>query len=476
MAKYNRGTDFEQLATIQQTPDGGYIVGGFSDSNISGDKTDDSNGYSDFWVLKLDNVGNIQWQKVIGGAGADQLASVQQTTDGGYLLGGLSDSDISGDKTENSYGLWDYWIVKIDNIGTIQWQKAIGGGNYDNLQSLQQTADGGYILGGYSESDISGNKTENSNGAADYWIVKTDSLGNIQWQNTIGGSNYDELFSIYQTVDGGYVMGGRSLSDLSGDKTENSNGSYDYWMVKTDASGNIQWQHSIGGSGNDLLYCLKPTIDGGYIMGGFSASGISGDKSETSIGAHDFWVVKTNNIGTIQWQNTIGGSDEEILIDILETTDGGFMLAGSSDSESSGDMTDFNNGADDFCIVKLTNKYNLISGSVFADLNSNNSQDLGEPLLLNKKVTEQATGRFTFTNQNGDYIVSVLNSGSFDVVPVNLNNYTASPASQYSYFPAFQQTDNLNDFAFQPQGVLNDLCVTITPLGVLSVAVFWHLI
>nr|MBP9082667.1 hypothetical protein [Bacteroidia bacterium] len=459
------GTDFEQLATIQQTPDGGYIVGGFSDSNISGDKTDDSNGYSDFWVLKLDNVGNIQWQKVIGGAGADQLASVQQTTDGGYLLGGLSDSDISGDKTENSYGLWDYWIVKIDNIGTIQWQKAIGGGNYDNLQSLQQTADGGYILGGYSESDISGNKTENSNGAADYWIVKTDSLGNIQWQNTIGGSNYDELFSIYQTVDGGYVMGGRSLSDLSGDKTENSNGSYDYWMVKTDASGNIQWQHSIGGSGNDLLYCLKPTIDGGYIMGGFSASGISGDKSETSIGAHDFWVVKTNNIGTIQWQNTIGGSDEEILIDILETTDGGFMLAGSSDSESSGDMTDFNNGADDFCIVKLTNKYNLISGSVFADLNSNNSQDLGEPLLLNKKVTEQATGRFTFTNQNGDYIVSVLNSGSFDVVPVNLNNYTASPASQYSYFPAFQQTDNLNDFAFQPQGVLNDLCVTITPLG-----------
>lgn len=459
------GTDYDQLATIQQTPDGGYIVGGTSDSNISGDKTEDSNGLSDFWVMKLDNAGTIQWQKVIGGVGGDQLASVQQTTDGGYLLGGFSDSDISGDKTEDSYGLLDYWIVKIDNIGTIQWQKTIGGGNYDNLQSLQQTADGGYILGGYSESDISGNKTENSNGAADYWIIKTDSLGNIQWQNTIGGSNYDELFSIHQTVDGGYIMGGRSLSDLSGDKTENSNGSYDYWMVKTDASGNIQWQHSIGGSGNDLFYSLKPTTDGGYIMGGFSASGISGDKTENSIGAHDFWVVKTNNTGTIQWQNTIGGSDEEILIDILETTDGGFMLAGSSDSENSGDMTDVNNGADDFCIVKLTNKYNLISGTVFADLNSNNSQDLGEPLLVNKKITEQATGRFTFTNQNGDYLVSVLDSGSFDVVPVNLNNYTASPASQNSYFAAFQQTDNLNDFAFQPQGVLNDLCVTITPLS-----------
>ncbi|MBL7916578.1 MAG: T9SS type A sorting domain-containing protein [Bacteroidia bacterium] len=459
------GGGYDQLATIQQTPDGGYIVGGFSDSNISGDKTEDSNGLSDFWVLKLDNTGNIQWQNGIGGAGGDQLTSIQQTTDGGYLLGGFSDSDISGDKNEDSYGLLDYWIVKIDSTGSIQWQKTIGGGSYDYLQTVEQTVDGGYMLGGYSNSNISGNKTENTNGSNDYWIVKTDSVGIIQWQNTIGGNSSDELFATYQTIDGGYIIGGRSYSNLSGDKTENSNGASDYWIVKTDGSGIIQWQHSIGGNDEDAFYCLKPTTDGGFIMGGFSSSGISGDKTEAGFGAHDFWVVKTDNIGVIQWQNTIGGSGQEILADILETTDGGYILAGSSDSENSGDITDFNVGANDYCIVKLTNKYNLISGSVFADLNSNNSQDLGEPLLLNKKITEQATGRFTFTNQNGDYVVSVLDSGSFDVSPINLNNYTASPASHNSYFPGFQQTDNLNDFAYQPQGVLNDLCVTITPLS-----------
>ncbi|MBK8413277.1 MAG: T9SS type A sorting domain-containing protein [Bacteroidetes bacterium] len=459
------GNDYDQPNAIQQTTDGGYIVGGSSDSNISGEKTENSNGLSDFWVLKLDNTGNIQWQQVIGGSGDDMLVSIQQTADGGYVLGGSSDSNISGDKTENSYGLSDYWIVKIDDTGNVQWQQTIGGGGYDVFRSVQLTVDGGFVIGGYSDSNISGNKTENSNGFHDFWIVKTDSSGIIQWQNTIGGSSVDQLFSAQQTFDGGYIMGGSSISNLSGDKTENSNGSFDYWMVKTDASGNIQWQNSIGGSDNDALYSLKQTTDGGFIMAGFSASGISGDKTENSFGAHDFWVVKTNNLGAIQWQNNIGGSGDEVLVDIQETTDEGFVLAGFSNSETSGDLTGVNNGGDDFWVIKLTNKYNIITGSLFADLNSNNSQDLGEPLLVNKKITEQATGRFTFTNQNGDYLVSVLDSGNFDVAPVILNNYTASPASHNSYFPGFQQTDNLNDFAFQPQGVLNDLCVTITPLS-----------
>ncbi|MBK8875007.1 MAG: hypothetical protein IPN13_14235 [Bacteroidetes bacterium] len=160
------------------------------------------------------------------------LVSIQQTADGGYVLGGSSDSNISGDKTENSYGLSDYWIVKIDDTGNVQWQQTIGGGGYDVFRSVQLTVDGGFVIGGYSDSNISGNKTENSNGFHDFWIVKTDSSGIIQWQNTIGGSSVDQLFSAQQTFDGGYIMGGSSISNLSGDKTENSNGSFDYWMVK----------------------------------------------------------------------------------------------------------------------------------------------------------------------------------------------------------------------------------------------------
>jgi hypothetical protein len=136
----------------------------------------------------------IEWQNTIGGSLTDHLSSIQQTSDGGFILGGQSTSDISGDKTENSLGGIDYWIVKTDAVGNIQWQNTIGGNLDDALRSVQQTTDGGYIIGGTSNSNISGDKTENSNGDDDYWIVKTDSIGNIQWQNTIGGSNDDWLF------------------------------------------------------------------------------------------------------------------------------------------------------------------------------------------------------------------------------------------------------------------------------------------
>jgi len=237
--------------------------------------------------VKLDSTGNIQWQNTIGGSGYDQLYSIQQTSDGGYILGGYSNSGISGDKTESSQGDYDYWVVKLDAIGNIQWQTTIGGNDADWLYSVQQTTDGGYILGGYSLSDISGDKTEGTQGGNDYWVVKLDASGNIQWQNTIGGNNDDNLSSIQQTTDGGYILGGYSYSDISGDKTENSQGSDDYWVVKLNASGNIQWQNTIGGSGYDQLYSIQQTSDGGYILGGYSESNISGDKTENSQGFDD---------------------------------------------------------------------------------------------------------------------------------------------------------------------------------------------
>ncbi|MBK7853609.1 MAG: hypothetical protein IPJ79_00665 [Bacteroidetes bacterium] len=139
------------------------------------------------------NAQEIEWQNTIGGSGYDRLFSSQQTNDGGYITGGISYSNISGDKTENCIGNWDYWIVKTDATGNIQWQNTIGGNGNDFLLSIQQTVDGGYILGGSSASNISGDKTENSNGWDDYWLVKTDATGNIQWQNTIGGNDWDEL-------------------------------------------------------------------------------------------------------------------------------------------------------------------------------------------------------------------------------------------------------------------------------------------
>jgi hypothetical protein len=348
-------TDWDQLRSLQQTSDGGYILGGSSRSNIGGDKTENSNGESDFWIVKTDALGIIQWQNTIGGSGNDYLKSLQQTADGGYILGGMSHSNSSGDKTENCQGGSDYWIVKTDGAGNIQWQNTIGGLGDDHLMQIRQTSDGGFIIGGYSASNISGDKTENSNGLDDYWIVKTNVSGIIQWQNTIGGMENDWLLSIEQTTDGGYILGGSSLSNISGDKTENRIGnSWDYWIIKTNSTGTIQWQNTIGGLALDRLYSIEQTSDGGYIVAGYSLSNISGDKSENCIGNTDYWLVKTDVSGTIQWQNTIGGTGFDFLSYANETTDGGYILGGYANSNISGDKTENSMGGDDYWIIKTS--------------------------------------------------------------------------------------------------------------------------
>ena len=183
-------------------------------------------------------------------------------------------------------------MVKLDASGNIEWQNTIGGSAWDYLHSVIQTSDRGYLLGGYSASGISGDKTEASLGATDYWVVKLDATGNIEWQNTIGGSSDDALFSVIQATDNGYMLGGYSASGISGDKTEASLGGTDYWVVKLDATGNIEWQNTIGGSSDDYLYSVIQNSDGDYLLAGYSYSGVSGDKTEANLGDADYWVIK----------------------------------------------------------------------------------------------------------------------------------------------------------------------------------------
>ncbi len=203
---------------------------------MNGDKTEGGRGGYDYWVVKIDANGVKQWDKRFGGTNDDYLYSLQQTTDGGYILGGESYSGNNGDRTEVNYGLTDYWLVKIDANGVKQWDKSFGGSDYDGLRSLHQTTDGGYILGGYSISDISGDKTQSSRGSDDFWIVKIDINGIKQWNARFGGDRSEAIFSLEQTTDGGYILGGYSSSDIGGDKTQKNWGtslySYDYWVVK----------------------------------------------------------------------------------------------------------------------------------------------------------------------------------------------------------------------------------------------------
>jgi hypothetical protein len=350
------GSSDDYLSSVQQTQDGGYILGGYSGSNRNNDKTEDSRGAYDYWVVKLDGAGNKQWDKTIGSNGPDWLTSLQQTQDGGYILGGYSAFDVSGDKTEASKGFYDYWVVKLDGAGNKQWDKTIGGSRFDYLSSVQQTQDGGYILGGYSDSFISGDKTEASKGYGDYWVVKLDTAGNKQWDKTIGGSGPDWLTSLQQTQDGGYILGGRSDSPINDDKTEASKGYYDYWVVKLDGAGNKQWDKTFGGSRFDYLSSVQQTQDGGYILGGYSDSFISGDKTEVTIGLDDYWMVKLDTAGNKQWDKTTGGSGWDRLYALQPTADGGYILGGYSDSDVSGDKTEASRGFYDYWVVKLASE------------------------------------------------------------------------------------------------------------------------
>ncbi|MFT6685239.1 MAG: hypothetical protein ACJAVH_000494, partial [Bacteroidia bacterium] len=404
------GSGSDQLQSINQTSDGGYILGGYSSSGISVDKTEASQGNEDYWVIKLNSLGVIEWQNTIGGSSTDQLQSINQTSDGGYILGGLSFSGLSGDKTEASQGGGDYWVVKLNSLGVIEWQNTIGGSNNDRLESINQTSDGGYILGGYSDSGISGDKTEASQGGGDYWVVKLNSLGVIEWQNTIGGSNREQLFSINQTSDGGYILGGHSLSGISGDVTEASMPltTESYWVVKLNSLGVIEWQNAIGGSNLDYLRSINQTGDGGYILGGYSKSGIIGDKTEASQGTFDYWVVKLTSLGAIEWQNTIGGSGIDQLYSVNQTSDGGYILGGYSSSGLSGDKTEASQGVEDYWVVKLNSLgviewENTIGGSSRDYLRSINQTSDGGYILggysssgLSGDKTEATQGSFDY--------------------------------------------------------------------------------
>jgi hypothetical protein len=344
---------------IDQTTDGGYIVGGYSSSGISGDKSETAMG-TDFWILQLNSNGNIVWQNTIGGSGEDILTSIEQTTDEGFIIGGYSDSGISGDKTEATNGGNDYFIIKLNKNGSINWQNTIGGSADDKLSAIHQTTDGGYIVSGWSRSGITGDKTEPNMGVtltyADMWILKLDSDGNIIWQNTIGGSSSDFAHNIAETTDGGFIIAGASYSGITGDKTEPLIGQQDFWVIKLNATGSIEWQNTIGGTDQDYLYSVAQTTDGGYILGGWSRSGISGDKTEPNIAGivtYDYWIVKLNSVGAIIWQNTIGGGSEDWLSMVIQTNDDGYLVGGYSTSSWLGDKEETCYGNFDIWILKL---------------------------------------------------------------------------------------------------------------------------
>jgi hypothetical protein len=362
------GTKDEWTTSLLQTTEGGFVIGGFSYSSLSGDKTesnwDTTLATYDCWIVKIDSTGVKQWDKRFGGVADDGIAEMMQTADGGYILGGTSNSGISGDKTQPSWGIGDYWIVKTDSIGNKQWDKRYGGTGYDQFLSMTQTDDGGYILGGSSRSDISGDKTQNnldpSLNTSDFWIVKIDPQGIKQWDKRYGGTGLDQLTSLTKTSDRGFILAGTSSSGISFDVTQANRGINDYWIIKVDSVGNKQWDKRFGGPGEEYLRQIRQDSDGGYLLGGESKSGSGGDKTQANRDTitffpnttSDYWIVKTDSFGNKLWDKRFGTSGNDELSSFENCFDGTYLLSGGSYA-SNGDKSEGNLGVENMWILKV---------------------------------------------------------------------------------------------------------------------------
>ncbi len=393
------GTADDYAQSIQPTSDGGYIVAGYTQS-INGDVTG-NHGNLDAWVVKLSSTGTLQWQKNLGGSGDDVPYSIQLTPDGGYVMAGAT-SSTNGDVTGN-HGYVDAWVVKLSSTGTLQWQKNLGGSGDDVAYSIQLTPDGGYVMAGATSStngDVTGN-----HGGNDAWVEKLSSTGSLQWQKTLGGTADDYAYSIQPTPDGGYVVAG-ATSSTNSDVTGN-HGNNDAWVVKLNSTGSLQWQKCLGGTGYDWAYSIQLTPDGGYIVVGSTYSN-DGDVTGNH-GGGDAWVVKLSSTGSLQWQKCMGGTNQDSASIIQPTTDGGYIVAGSTYS-TDGDVTG-NHGNRDAWVVKLSSTGSVLwqkalGGTDYDQTNSIQPTTDGGYIVAG--LTYSTNGDVTGNHGNKDYWVVKL--------------------------------------------------------------------
>lgn len=346
------GSDNDFGKSIRVAPDvnnrsafsGGYIIAGGSGSS-DGDVSA-NNGGLDAWVVKVDDQGNIQWEKNYGGTDSEWVNDIQATQDGGYIVVGNSQSS-DGDLSENK-GKQDFWVFKISGEGALLWEKSFGGSEAEGCRSVVVTPGGGYLLVGFTES-LDGD-LERTDIFSDCWVIKLDSEGNLLWKRTYGGSNVEDAYEIKAHPEGGYVLLG-SAASVDGDVLSNDdvlrNG--EYWIVRLSEEGNIMWENTFGGTNNERGNGLDLTEDGGYILTGYAFS--NNGEVDGNHGRNDIWLVKLDEQGELEWQRPIGGTDEDEGIVVSQTPDGGYIAAGvnwSSDGDASG-----NNGQSDVWVIKL---------------------------------------------------------------------------------------------------------------------------
>jgi len=411
----------DEAYSVQQTTDGGYIVGGYLEISY------------DIWILKLSSNGNIEWQKSYNTSGGE-IHSIQQTTDGGYI--------VVWEPSYYSEGYdYDISVLKLASDGSVEWQKTYGGYSSERAHSIQQTSDGGYIVAGEAHSFGAG--------SGDVWVLKLASDGTIEWQKTYGGYNSEEAYSIQQTGDGGYIVAGEARSFGVGNK--------DIWVLKLASGGSIEWQKTYGGDSQEEAYSIRQTTDGGYI--------VAGETESFGVEDTDIWVLKLASDGSIEWQKTYGGDSQEEAYSIRQTTDGGYIVAGSTDTYGAGKY--------DFLILKLSSNGDIDPACNFVkESNAAVSDTSIDPadtgiIPLDIDLTYQDTD---VTPQESEVLVYSLCFGQRTLIlSATSGGTTIPPPGTYVYDHAMRidlrafpdDGFNLNEWSGDASGRYNPIAITM---------------
>lgn len=367
------GENSDFASAMVQTSDGGYAITGFTTSFGA--------GKDDVWLVKTDATGNVLFNQTFGGEQYDIATALVETSDGGLVIAGSTSSFGEGAN--------DFYLTKTDSSGNILWSYTYGGEDYDNAFCLVETSDGGLAIGGTTSSFGSG--------GTDYFLIKTDESGSMLWSNTYGGEDYDDFaFGLVETSDGGLAMVGSTKSYGEG-----------LLLIKTDSTGNVSWSNTY--QGFERAFCMIETSNGGLaIAGGNFEGGSMLQKARTLIivgmDSEDFWMLKLDSQGNILWNQTYGGDSLAYATSIVETSDGGFAIAGSISSVGA--------GADDYWLVKTDPSGEMLWNQTYGGTETDNAIAL----------VESADGGFAiFGNTNsfgaGEYDFYLVKTDEYGYVP-----------------------------------------------------------
>lgn len=341
------GSKSDVAYRVIQTKDGGYALAGQTSSYGA--------GLTDAWLVKTDSTGNLEWNKTYGGPSDDTVSCLLQSDDSGFMLAGLTASFGAGGS--------DFWLIKTDSNGNMAWNKTYGGSKNDLATSIIKTADGGYAVAGWEESFGAGGE--------DFWLIKINANGDMQWNKTYGGSLNDEAFCVIQTRDGGYALAGDTASASS---TE------DAWFVKTDSNGNVQWNQTYGQTGIDAMLSVVQLNDDAYVLGGWTSS--------FGAGSTDAWLLKTGSNGNMLWNRTYGGLLDDTAYSMVKVDDGGFALAGSTRVSANASL--------DFWLIRADSngelQFNKTYGEAFDDVAYSLIQTSDKAFVLTGETGVSANG------------------------------------------------------------------------------------